>query len=71
MYGAYLKKLMVYYNKIKQRNLYKEKWLKIMIIMAQRIKKKKQLVSIQTMKTVQKKNLTDKSQEKIKMDLKQ
>lgn len=64
-------KLMVYYNKIKQRNLYKEKWLKIMIIMAQRIKKKKQLVSIQTMKTVQKKNLTDKSQEKIKMDLKQ
>jgi len=62
---------MVYYNKIKQRNLYKEKWLKIMIIMAQRIKKKKQLVSIQTMKTVQKKNLTDKSQEKIKMDLKQ
>jgi hypothetical protein len=62
---------MVYYNKIKQRNLYKEKWLKIMIIMAQRIKKKKQLVSIQTMKTVQKKNSTAKSQEKIKMDLKQ
>jgi len=39
--------------------------------MAQRIKKKKQLVSIQTMKTVQKKNSTAKSQEKIKMDLKQ
>ena len=45
---------MVYYIKIDQRNLYKEKWLKIMIIMAQRIKKK-QLVSIQTMKMVQKK----------------
>lgn len=61
---------MVYYIKIDQRNLYKEKWLKIMIIKAQRIKKK-QLVSIQTMKMVQKKNLTAKSPEKIKMDLKQ